>query len=459
MDDAKDYQLITSSSYHTRLDACERILARHGFIGGLGKECIDVYHAISSRDPENPEPYEVKKFGKAVKLLQKHVADTHLVNYETCTRAQLGEVLLKACSQFSCTPNMQLLETLLDLGADHEVADKWGRTAFFLGTSPYSFRVLMMFIKHGADINSVYQHPKKEFHTSVWLQCVDWAEPEEARFMLAQGADINATNSEGQNALHRHCDTRAYVEVARDLVDAGVDINGRDDFDATPLNYLCRWKGRRTETVAYLLAQGADPKLEDRSGKTPLHHAASIDKATRELTLLLLDAGALPDEVDEEGNTALHVAVLRTNKAVLEALVEHGADPTLLNAEGKTACELAIDKGYVDIALVLDNNADEIYRQRPEFAELKEIKLQIIASLKVGKTFYRADKEGYTTFLFDGTCYVTERYHEGRTPPLTQTIDGDDQALAWLYERFKHDRWVNKTELSLYKAILERLRH
>lgn len=80
-----------------------------------------------------------------------------------------------------------------------------------------------------------------------------------------------------------------------DVIDLVVAVDGE-----TALMRACRI--HRPESVALLLARGADPNRTDSTGKTALHHAAytSSDEA---LALLLEEKRTLVNAVDDEGDT------------------------------------------------------------------------------------------------------------------------------------------------------------
>ena len=67
---------------------------------------------------------------------------------------------------------------------------------------------------------------------------------------------------------------------------------------------------------------------------------------------------------------------------------------------------------------------------------------------------------GYDSDVGDGAEVSSAASASGvelSAPPETQP-DSDAAALDWLCEQYRHDRWTNETELSLYEGILARLR-
>ncbi len=114
-----------------------------------------------------------------------------------------------------------------------------------------------------------------------------------ARWLVAQGADVNARDRYGRTPLHEQAlDWRGNIDV---LVELGADIEARDRRGATPLS---RAAGAfRTEAVRALIGYGADAGARDDDDRTPLGSALAncqnaniVDAA--DVARALLDAGA-----------------------------------------------------------------------------------------------------------------------------------------------------------------------
>ena len=143
-----------------------------------------------------------------------------------------------------------------------------------------------------------------------------------AELLVAQGADCRAKNRRGAEPIHYAADTNHWDPAAQ------------------------------AETIAYLMAIGADPDTLDKSGVAPLHRAVR----TRSLSAAraLLDGGANARAPNKAGSTPLHLAVQTTGRGgsgserarqqqavIIELLLECGASPNDKDAQGKSVLEAA----------------------------------------------------------------------------------------------------------------------
>ena len=117
-------------------------------------------------------------------------------------------------------------------------------------------------------------------------------------------------------------------------LEAGGDVNGRNEEGETPLHWAAKRNGKR-DVMAALLKAGADPNARNEKGSTPLHWAADSESPAG-LTALL-KAGADPNARDVWGYTPLHRAAgFSINPALVTALIEAGADPKARNVWDST---------------------------------------------------------------------------------------------------------------------------
>jgi ankyrin repeat protein len=199
------------------------------------------------------------------------------------------------------------------------------------------------------------------------------ADVERAKQLLAQGADVNSIPHRspafvaGKTPLWASVsnagmiDSTLWKEFINDLGQILPRVANRDDVAK---------RKRHFEMVDLLIGAGAN--LEALShGTTPLWPA--VHAKDLEMTKLLLAREANPNAryfsilslfaktervkgpLGMMGycGTALHGAARQSTPPIVEALLAAGADPSLDNDEGKTPLDIAVEKGFDEIAAIL----------------------------------------------------------------------------------------------------------
>jgi palmitoyltransferase len=126
------------------------------------------------------------------------------------------------------------------------------------------------------------------------------------------------------------------LSEVRKLIEAGVDVNGTDEHGMGPLLTFT------PSVVEYLLSVGADPNRQKNENDAPVLSGIAYMN-NLECVRLLLGGGADPNAANEHtGETALHSSLARAaedvsaadRQAVVQLLIEHGADPNRCTIPG-----------------------------------------------------------------------------------------------------------------------------
>jgi hypothetical protein len=153
-----------------------------------------------------------------------------------------------------------------------------------------------------------------------------------AHFLIAEGFDINAVNSQtGFSWLYQATLDNDDKKVSR-LLEFNANPNIRTVKGTTPLHVAI--SNGNIHLVRLLLDHGADPNLANTQDQTPLHFSAYCNHWL--ITDLLLNHGAKINQADQNGFTALHYARRFSGKVFMDKLLRRGADPSIRDLyEGK----------------------------------------------------------------------------------------------------------------------------
>ena len=187
------------------------------------------------------------------------------------------------------------------------------------------------------------------------IEAVKHQDKEIARALLAQKADVNATEADGATALH----WVAYwddLEMADRLIRAGAHVNAANAYGVTPLSLACA--NASAPMVKTLLKAGANPNAVRPTGETALMTCARTGDADAVNALLAAGTDVQAKETSS-GQTALMWATAEKHLAVVRTLIDHGADVRARSNGGFTPLLFAARAGDLGLArLLLARGAD-----------------------------------------------------------------------------------------------------
>lgn len=199
--------------------------------------------------------------------------------------------------------------------------------------------------------------------------------------LLAEHGGLTAETA--SEALH----DAPTADVARMLLNAGAQPDGKWR-GTTPLHDA----GARNADIARVLAAaGADVNAHHRwgGGWRPLHHAvfvAETDGEALRVIAVLLEAGAAINAVDHAGRTCLFNAVApcaaerRARRAIVRALLDAGADPTVVSKASDTPLTLAASRCNALISAI--NRGDAKASELKPFMDVLRLLQRALAWLR-----------------------------------------------------------------------------
>jgi len=244
--------------------------------------------------------------------------------------------------------NVEVVRALIKAGADIKHHGIQG-TLLTRAVGESNFEIVKQLITAGVDVNA-----SPRFGTSALLTAVTQRKVEFVRLLLEAGANVNQKGSVV-------CGEFGKPEVKEEGLFRTTHVpNPPVARDATPLIVATR-RGY-ADTVAQLIAGGADVHASDAEGFTALVYALKANDET--LIKLLKDAGAKPPKYPEGSLEAAWIASAKAGDCVrLRDLIGDGVDVNLKYAcigeeneeeeSAATALKCAAQKGHLDALRLL----------------------------------------------------------------------------------------------------------
>ena len=210
-------------------------------------------------------------------------------------------------------------------------------------------------IEQGVNVDAKFQDM-----TALWQASMSGA-LDVVQYLVDKGANVNVVSKSGGSPLWSACNCR-HQNVVKFLLDHGADINPSEE----PLrkSALCESiKSCFSYTVKELIEHGADVNAHNLRCPSPLFEAVYLVskienyKISKDIISILVEHGAdINVRSDSDGDTPLMYVSRLGRVVIVKLLLKLGADPNLMDNNGKTALDFALDKNHTEIVALLSDN-------------------------------------------------------------------------------------------------------
>ena len=404
-----------------------------------------------------------------VKMLVKAGASVHSTDYkkETCLTLAAGyghtetvrylvglpevEVNEKARNKHTALHSAvsgghpDVVQMFIAVGADIEARNKFGRSPLLVASSKGKLSIVKLLVKAGAELCAT------DYRDTCLTLAAGYGHTETVRYLASlKDLDVNHAEHGDFTALHnavygvhwhRIGVPEGYPDVVQVLIDAGADIEAKDDMGRSPLLHAC-CKGNLS-IVKMLVEGGASVRATDYESETCLtlaaHHGHTetvrylaglpeVDinhKVMNKHTALhralltrhsgvvqvLIDAGADIEAKDEEGGSPLFVASKKGNIVMVHMLVKAGAEVHATDNEGNTCLTIAQSEGHTETVRYLVGLLELEVKQTDRLGNtaLEAIRVEVKSLQEMMKSVMDQQKE-----MLEAQKGVAQRKDEGK---------------------------------------------
>jgi|GEM_PF-816109 len=231
---------------------------------------------------------------------------------------------------------------------------------------------------------------------------------EMAKDFLSLGADVNSRSGGGSTPLHG-ASYYGHKEIVDWLLDNGADINAQNQRGWPPI--FSGAFSQTRETLDILLDNGADLNIGDERNAQLIHYLSWLGDTQRVLNLI--DRGVDINQKHDELDTPITWAIEADNIDLYDSLYNRGADLTIVNDEGRTLAHYLAYRGQADrlkdvIEKGLDPEMPDSSGRTPIFnavsgGDLETIKLLVELNVDVNHKSNDGDRPITSAFGIDST--------------------------------------------------------
>lgn len=240
--------------------------------------------------------------------------------------------------------HLEVVEFLLEKGAEIEAANGGGFTPLHLATFAGHREVVELLLDQGANINALNEKMGATVLDFAFTRDLQSGTLDLAPFLIEKGAefDVNKKNRFGYTTLDMAI-VFGHTQAADYLIGLGADINSLRGDGNTPLTNAI--KRGRPEIAKLLIEKGVDHDAPDQEGNPPLRWA--VEKGLSEIVALLLANHADVNFTESrDGRTLLHIAALKGYKDLVDILLVKGPEVNAEDSHGKTPLFYAAKYGH-----------------------------------------------------------------------------------------------------------------
>ncbi|XP_055601035.1 uncharacterized protein LOC129749929 isoform X2 [Uranotaenia lowii] len=235
--------------------------------------------------------------------------------------------------------HMEAAKKLLEQGVYKDICGEYGLNALAFAMYTNSFKLMKLLFRYGAKISYPLSSDFQPINIAIQNRSIPML-----KFLLRRGVDIEGAPMCFINAVQAR--SKDMIRILANANGTVKNINFKDEFCQTALHLSV--ERDELEVARELIRCGADINVKNRSGTTPLHLAVAKGN-TRFVQLLLDSRQCLVDELNYQGETSLIKAVVCNNLEIVKLLLNNGASVERLRNSEPSVLLYLVQENYEEI--------------------------------------------------------------------------------------------------------------
>ncbi len=287
-------------------------------------------------------PYITKKFtstrdSSSIELWQKHVKENFPPNGERKTAEAIRE-----------RTNRNRIAAAAVAAISMEQREK-----FFWAINRGDLRSVTKYLQR----NSLLAHIKNDKNQTPLHYAMDQENPDIVKFLVKEGANINAQDFLGRTPLH-YVIKGNDLEKAKLLIAHGAVINVKNNDGQTPLHYALEANPKMAKILVDYCATKSVPNKKGRDSASirrilTLRHATVFydiqENNFQRFERFIHKNPYLVFIRNKQGQTPLHIAIKLNRLDMVKLLIEKGAEVNAKDFFDKTPLDFAVDEKVIEL--------------------------------------------------------------------------------------------------------------
>jgi ankyrin repeat protein len=207
----------------------------------------------------------------------------------------------------------------------------------------------------------VLSDKRDRFNRTLLMNGITHNKQDIVDYFLENNLLLDARDNDGRTTFH-YAAKEGNLKACKHIQSMGLDMNALDNYEQNALHYAAYVGGSAIipskkesalknsfETVNFLIDAGLNINAKDDIDDTPLNNSIYQDINNFDVAKLLVDKGAEINHINKDNRTPLIFSALKNHVDITALLLENNADINIIDCQGKRAVDYITSNEMIDL--------------------------------------------------------------------------------------------------------------